>query len=767
MRNKYGLWLILVMFVLSGCATLPGPWHSAPRAPLTDDELGRTASAGLMQAREARVFTDNDQAFLSKVRLIEGAKRTIDLAYYIYSDDYSSSYLTRALIDAARRGVAVRVLVDYQTNYQRLDLFSMMEAQGNSGSGSLRVKLYGRPTRNIMKDAVYMTLACDKNSAAKRPLEDCSQQKFDRIDALFANETIDGQPAAAKDISNLDIGNSGLFLSGYYAKRPDVIATAIQTGQGVDPTAAGTPAPSAEDKQNLKKLGKAYWESRTGNVFERLRGKAELLLAFSLFGPKIDPIDDMFNSLVPAQKSFTAAERGDWDHITDYSHHKFLFVDAERLQLGGRNVEDSYHMHPNALTEKYVFMDTDLYAQLAGGGDRVTSAYDALWGFDRVVASLAEVRQHAPNEFVANIDAYAEAQKACAGKTGDAGCGDREFAARSRTLAQRIAARAEEMKEHADRYATAYLPQVGEARTPTFKVDDGAALAYLENLPFDKSLPADKRTRTYGAPAGSEAANGKYIHEAWLRGLADACRSATAAQPKRIVLHNAYFYPAANLTYALSQLANGALDCSHVTVTVLTNSIQTTDLNIVNLLARHSLKAFAEFYRDASDAGRRANFDYYEYVPPTGQANLSLHSKVSVLGDDLIVGSANADVRSFMMDSNNGMLVRRAPDFLRAYVAFVDGIIAQPSRVRKLNDYFLATPRDTIKAEDLETFRAILKKYHADKHLDAPQQARLEAKFSELLDDAYTMTRASIAGKSPAKSRNKAQDEFNELFKPI
>jgi hypothetical protein len=31
-------------------------------------------------------------------------------------------------------------------------------------------------------------------------------------------------------------------------------------------------------------------------------------------------------------------------------------------------VENSYHMHPNPLVSKYVFMDTDLYAKLTQGG---------------------------------------------------------------------------------------------------------------------------------------------------------------------------------------------------------------------------------------------------------------------------------------------------------------------------------------------------------------------------------------------------------------
>jgi cardiolipin synthase C len=758
-------WLLVLSSVLFGCASVPGPWYTPARQPLTDAALAKIASAAPLRASEARVYTDNDQAFLSKLHLVEEAHRSIDLAYYIYADDYSSSYMTRALIAAARRGVAVRLLVDYQTNYKNLDLFSMMEAQG---AGNLRVRLYGRPTRHIVEDAVYLTLACDKDSAAKRPMEACAAQKFDRIDAMFAQESIDGRPAAPRDISNLALGNSGLFLSGYYAKHPDAMALAIQTGQGVDPAQSGGQKPTGAEKQVLEQVATDWWHAHTGNEFLRLTSRARLGIEFAVFGAKLNPLADMVDSLIPAGRPMSAQEKRDWDHITDYSHHKFLWVDGTALQMGGRNVEDSYHMHPNALTEKYVFMDTDVYVQLAAGAERVTQAFEELWGFDRVVATLAEVRMHAPNDFVANVAAMDAAKNQCQATPTDADCFRTAFAARAKSLAQRIDERWATLNRRADTYATQYLPAIAEARSPTFVVDRGASFAYLENLPYDRALPPASRTRTYGASVGAESAGGKNIHEAWLRELDDVCRAATREHPKRIILHNAYFYPGANYLYGMSRLANGDLDCSNVRVTVITNSIETTDLSVVNLLARHSMKAFAEFYRDSSDPKRRARFEYFEYVPVAGGPNLSLHTKTTVFGDDIVIGSANADVRSFMMDSNNAMLIRNAPSFLQAYVSFVDGILAQPGRVRRLDRYFLDTPREIIKREDLETLRGLLTKYHAERHLDAKSQAELEAKFVALLDDAYELTRDSIATDGTAPfHRRQLQDEFDDLFKPI
>ncbi len=762
---------LLPAVVLAGCASL-GLSGDVARPPLTDAALSRIASAAPLEATEARVITDNDQAFLSKLKLVEGARRSIDMAYYIFADDYSSSYLAQALIDAARRGVAVRLLVDYNTNYKRLDWYSMLEKLGNAGRGSLHVRFYNRPTRNIIEDAVYMTMGCGPDSAARRPAGDCSREKFAAIDRLFAEERIDGKPAAPRNISNLNIGASGLFLSGLYSKRPDIMATAVEQGQGLDPAKYGPGAStaSAQDKENLKRLAKTYWESRTGAPFQRLQSKATLYFAFSVYGEKLDPIYDTFTSLVPAEKKMSPQEIQDWDHVTDFTHHKLLLVDDAELQMGGRNVEDSYHMHPNPLTEKYVFMDTDLRASLARGGERVAQAFDALWNFDTMVATLAEVRQHAPNELVANLDAYKAAEEACGAtphKPAPEGCVDRAFEARAKALPQRIAAREAEMAHRADIYRTRYLPHIPAHGSPSFEVDKGALLAYLENLPFDKSLPASERRRTYGAAVGAEDASGKYIHEAWLDALADVCGAASAQDPKQVILHSAYFFPPANMTYALSRMVNGAMDCSHVTVTVLTNSVETTDLNIVNLLARHSMKAFTEYYQQHSDPRRRARFEYYEYRVPQQGPNLSLHTKVSVLGDDLIVGSPNADVRSLMMDSNNAMFIRRAPKLHAAYLDFVQKILNDPQRVQRLNDYFASTPRAAMMQEDLANFRKLLAKYHAERHLDAQQQAQLEARFTEMLDAAYNLTRESISSDSSASQRRRAQDRFNELFKTI
>jgi cardiolipin synthase C len=750
--------VLLLAAVTTGCV-------SQRATGLTSEILVQKSSAWPLEIADGQVFTDNDAAFLSKVRMIEAARKSIDMSYYIFSDDESSSVLTKALLAAARRGVIVRLIVDYETNYNRLDLFSMMEKEGN---GNIQVRLYNRPTANIVKDAVFMTMGCSKETAAARPTA-CSAEKFAAIDKLFADEQIDGVPAAGRNISNLNIGNSGLFLSGLYAKRGDVIALAVQKGEGIDmqEMKGQSSATSPEQKAELKNLGKDYWQARTGALFQRLSANAELFFAFAQYGQQLDPFKETVTSILPVDRKFSVSEQRDWDHFSDYTHHKLLLVDRSAIQMGGRNVENSYHMRPNPLISKYVFMDTDIQATLSQGGESVAQAFENLWNFSDMVATLAEVRQHAPNDFVNNIR---NAEKHCAAEKGKSerdACVAQEMETHSQDLPERMADSLRTMEENSRTYHDRYLPMLPAQPASGFQLEKGSVLGYLENLPFNKELPAGKRQRIYGALSGEESKDGKYIHDAWLREIAGVCAAATPGNPKRIVLHNAYFFPAANLTYALSRLVNGDDDCANVTVTVLTNSIGTTDLNVVNLAARHSLKAFTEFYQQNSNPARRAAFEYYEYQPPAAGPNLSLHSKVSVFGDDIIIGSANADVRSFMMDSNNAMLIRNAPEFQRSYLAFVDGILANPVRVKKLNDYFATTSREKMKQEDLATFRLIMAKYGADKKMNAEEQKRVEGQFNQMLDDAYSKTRDSISPELSAAKKQENQNSFNEQFKPI
>lgn len=755
--------VLAVAFTAAACA--PNPYvtlDSKLTGKLDDETVLRHATGGALAVDTATVITGNDAAFQSKLAMVKGAKTSIDAMYFIFADDYSSSVLTEAMIAAAQRGVRVRLLLDYHTNYKNLDLFSMMEKQGG---GNLHVRFYNRPTRNIIMDAAFMTLGC--GDVELRAGQNCSKAKLAEIDARFAGETIDGTPAAASNISNLNEAGSGLFLSGLYGKNPYAMAVAVLSGQKPDlaKLSDGGTSATPEQKKQLLEVAKVYWRARTAPFFEQIYNRAKLFVYFAYAGDTLNPIYNSVSEYLPIERRNIGNSARDWEYITDYLHHKLLLVDNRALQLGGRNVEDSYHMRPNALTDKYVFMDTDARLSLSAGGGTIESSFDTLWNFRTMVATIAEIRHHAPNDIVANGEALGKAWDLCVSKeqlTVQEDCFDREFAARAHSLKEREAARLATLKKHVAVYRNEYRPANDNA-APSFDVDPGALVAYVENLPFDA---LDKiKQRHYGATGGREAQDGKKIHALWLAGLKNICKSASAkAEPQRVILHSAYFFPPSNLIRQFAHMINGDWDCSNVTITVLTNSIDTTDLNVVNIFARHTAKAFAEYYDKAADPKRGAVLAYYEYQVVPGAAKRSLHTKVSVLGGDMIVGSANADIRSYMMDSNNAIFIRNAPDLVGRYTRFIDSLLNDGTRVNNVTNYFLVTDRSQILAEDRETFRhELVEKYGVDQQLDAAQIDRLEGKLIELLDAAYGLVGKILAGDAAEKH----QVDFDRTFKPI
>ncbi len=121
-------WLILLRVVLVsmlatwavGCASLPGnvsrPVSKAFATP-DDSALGRLTQqrrtqAGARSDSGFKLLDSVDSAFTSRLALIEGAQRTLDLQYYAIHADSSTEQLLERLRAAAARGVRVRILLD-------------------------------------------------------------------------------------------------------------------------------------------------------------------------------------------------------------------------------------------------------------------------------------------------------------------------------------------------------------------------------------------------------------------------------------------------------------------------------------------------------------------------------------------------------------------------------------------------------------------------------------------------------------------------------
>ncbi len=734
---------------------------------LSIDTIQKHASAGPLTIHSARVISSNEEAFLSKLKMVSEAQETIDAAYYIVGDDYTSSAFSAELIAAARRGVRVRLLLDYHSTYKNLDHFSMMEKRGAEGQGSLQVRFYNRPTRNIVMDAAYITLRCSDMTIDSDEL--CRNAKQAAVANAFDAETIDGRPATDMGISNLNIGGSGLFLSGLYTKNPELMALAILHSDTTDkPSSPGIlSGKSAEQIQGLIDVAAIYWKSRTGGLFQKLVAKIKLAYLFSVHGDVLDQMYAAIADRLPIERRNLTEGIRDWNYLTDYMHQKLLLTDRNHLQLGGRNIEDAYNLSATTQANGQLFVDTDVNADLSSGGASVEAAFERLWYFRTMVASVEEIRQHAPNVFAANVDSISAAKAACENtieNDNELACFEREFIARAMLQDERESRRYDEMMHRAQHFRQQIFPLMTVRAETTIEIDPDAQLFYVENIPFSGDPEGPLHGRSYGARNGQEAQYGKRIHSLVLTAMESVCRTATAENPKRIIINNAYFFPPSNLVDTLMKMLDGRLDCRYVDVKIITNSIQSTDLAVTNLFARHVMLAFSDYIVSVRDPEKSATFGYFEIQRAPGRIKFSLHSKVWVLGDDLLVGSANADVRSYMMDANNAILIRNSSEMVQQYIAMMDQMLSDPLGARNLSEYYQTVSREQIIEEDLQGFRTILQSAGVSEKLSPAQIADVEKRFVDLLNLIYRLTRDGLEGGLDGR---KAQDRFNRLFKLI
>ncbi len=723
--------LMLAGLILGGCALAP-----AVKPVRLAEGLDAQASAGPLPVVSGELLTHNDAAFAAKLRAIESATQSLDLAYYIFADDYTSSRLSQALIDAAARGVQVRLLVDYFSAYKDLDRFSWLE---QAGGGRIAVRFYNRPTVEIIKDAAFLTLSCADVRATGSA---CDEAKLAEVGRGFA-------PGGPSEL-NRSVAGSGVFLSGLYGKHAKLMAYAVTRGQAIDAEAlaAGAGSAKADQSAKLKELGKLYFRARYIGGVDGLAAKFKLAVVRLAFAEQVNPVFDAVSSYLPVSRQNDARAQRDWDYLTEFLHHKILLADGRKLVLGGRNVADEYHMSPSPLADKYIFMDTDVALQLADRTPALIASFDRLWGLSSMVARLDEVRQHAPNDLLANFSVLEAAQAAC--KEGkDTACVDRYLAEHFVPLSARLEAAGEQHRARLKKHARDYRPAVAQA---PLQIDAGARIDYLENLPIANGQ------RSYGARHEREAASGKMIQAMWRAALRETC-AAPASTRQPVIIHNAYLFLPASLLQDIAGMLDGRRPCAGVDLTLLTNSLATTDLNIVNLLAVWQLKALADHLKDNGPAEGAATLRYLEYQRGE-DSRLSLHSKVMVFGPDIFIGSANADVRSLMMDSNNGIYVRNAPTFVARYIDGLQTLIATPGKVAH-NTALIGRDAATLGVEMNQLVDQLLARYAGEDRLDDTQRRDLKARILATTERVYALSRRIMQGDAAAA------DEFNALFKAI
>ncbi len=766
----------------------------SPAKNLSSAEILKFASSSKLNLQKAEVIIDNDAAFDSKLAMIKSAQKEIRLVYFIYANDDSASVLTSELIKKAQSGVKVKLLVDIFTNYANMDLFSMMLKEGR---GNIDIRFYNFPSERILADAKYMTLPCPKLD--KPEANSCQLFKADLMKSLSNQETT---------------FFSRMMLSGLYGKSKIALKVALGVGGQIDP--ADYKKKEGAEEQDIGQLFEFFKLMIDAKINHNIISMIKVQIAMAMHPDELNPVMNELTGrlpiindiIVPGKKTTHTQE---WDHLTDYTHHKLIVVDGREFQLGGRNVEDSYHMKSRLGAKgKYIFMDTDFHGVTsAGGASEIEKSYDSMFNFKEMVADFKTVQRVMPFDIPSNPEALGMAAGSClqdaqAGKVAPdklGSCIEERFSKMPNFVSESIRQQKaqSEMNASAENYLTnyegtakkqlrdnwkmqsSYSPQLNQLSQADLQT---AEVYYIENTSFN--VKGAEKVRQVGSRIGAEAKYNKNIHALWYKGLENTCKMSRDTQTdKRVILHSAYLFMPSGLVHKIAKMLNGDYgDCHRVHLTLLTNSFQTTDLNVINIFARYQMIQLFKHYggmvayeKSFNEDGRFhykrwfPTLDYFEYNASHVGTGISLHTKLSLLGDDMIIGSANADARSYYMDTNNGVFIRNAHELVRDYTKFIDDIISDKNKSTEWTQKYAAYTPEMIQGENKFILSQMLKKWDKKGRVDEKKKQiiletmdRLGKHVTDATSELLNFRDSILKTMSEEKrDRNKFELELNEL----
>ena len=150
---------MLFLLLLAGCSTLPTDY---PRPESHALEKPEQTKAGAKINRLAKqhsgksgfaILRHGRPAFTSRIAMAGTAEKTLDLQYYIWESDSTGRILAERLIQAADRGVRVRLLLDDINLKGRDNIVAAMDAHEN-----IEIRLFnpfsnrGIPALNFLTD---------------------------------------------------------------------------------------------------------------------------------------------------------------------------------------------------------------------------------------------------------------------------------------------------------------------------------------------------------------------------------------------------------------------------------------------------------------------------------------------------------------------------------------------------------------------------------------------------------------------------------------
>lgn len=137
------------------------PFIVDPKGPAAGPVTSAAFKARITELTGARVTTNNDVKLLptgaeshrERLALITGAKESISLQTFIFKDDVTGNETADALVAAAKRGVAVRVIIDGLGNVAGPDdLTREHPIYAKLKAGGVDLRIHGDPREHVISD---------------------------------------------------------------------------------------------------------------------------------------------------------------------------------------------------------------------------------------------------------------------------------------------------------------------------------------------------------------------------------------------------------------------------------------------------------------------------------------------------------------------------------------------------------------------------------------------------------------------------------------
>jgi putative cardiolipin synthase len=165
MKNAIRVLLLISLAILASCTSLPTGYDVKPSYAVTDTSqtlIGKEAAEILGDQPEQSVMfliNEGTDAFFARMMLIAQAERSVDVQYFIWHADLIGKLLFNGMLQAADRGVRVRILLDdININAEVEEMVYAMDQHEN-----IEVHLYNPFASRSFRGADFVTDAFRMN----------------------------------------------------------------------------------------------------------------------------------------------------------------------------------------------------------------------------------------------------------------------------------------------------------------------------------------------------------------------------------------------------------------------------------------------------------------------------------------------------------------------------------------------------------------------------------------------------------------------------